>query len=165
MTADLERVRVVAFLQNVWVRDPEHVRRSITRGVERYGESFRRRYIARLLFMGCLTGRRIKAAFGEELCRSIVWEEVSREILGDPRIVPAADDAHIQSVLDTLKPGVVVTFGRVAQDAIARTTPRPARHHIIAPHPAARQASVPGALALAAEHLRTALLSLLEGEV
>ena len=69
----------LAFLQNMWVRDPERVKRDIAR----YGEECRLTYIEYCLFAGCLTGRRLRQAFGEDLLDRIVWEESTREIAGN----------------------------------------------------------------------------------
>lgn len=58
--------KTLAFLQNMWVKNPDRVKAM----VQREGEEFRRRFMEYALFRGCLTGRRIKAAFGE-LCDEI----------------------------------------------------------------------------------------------
>jgi hypothetical protein len=76
-------MKIVAFLQNMWVRNPESARRILKRAPQ-----VRERLIAYSLFAGCLTGRRLKAALGEELCQSIVWEEAS------PVIADNAKDYH-----------------------------------------------------------------------
>lgn len=118
-------------MQNMWVRDPQRVREQIAR----YGEGYRVRLIERLLFAGCLSGQRLKAAFGE-LLRSIQWEEASREIAGDAKTICEPDMTHICETLDAYKPVVVLTFGRVASEAVSACWDGPL---IQCCHPAARQ--------------------------
>jgi len=108
-------MKIVAFLQNMWVRDPARVRE----GIKQHGEEYRRRVMAYSLFAGCLTGRRLKAALGEELCNKIIWEECTREIAGNPLYVPAPQPDHIRQVLQTEKPDVVLAFGKVASNAVS----------------------------------------------
>jgi len=127
-------LRVMAFLQNMWVRDPAKVKASIAL----YGEEHRRRLIAYALFAGCLTGRRLQAAFGAETCRRIIWEEASREVAGNARDFCEPDPDHIRRVLSEHKPAIVLTFGSAAGDAVAPLWRGPLIRCI---HPAARQAN------------------------
>lgn len=143
-------ITVLAFLQNQWFRDPALAKRSIDRLIAVGGESARRRFIARTLFMGCLTGRRIKAAFGDDVNR-IVWEECSREIAAQASGCPMPDPTHIQQALFDVSPDIVLLFGAVARDAVL---PYWKGETILAPHPAARQISVLTELRSAAEILR-----------
>lgn len=141
-------MKILALLQNQWFRDPERVRSLLARR----DEAFRRRFIARALFAGCLTGQRLKAAFGEELCSAIIWEEVSREITGSPSAKVHVDLAHVQAVLEAERPHLVLAFGQFAHAAISKCVKwAPA---ILAPHPAARNGGTPAELARAAEKLR-----------
>ena len=130
---------IVAFLQNQWVRDPERVRKMI----ERAGEKFRRRFISYALFAGCLTGRRLKSAFGD-LTGQIVWEEVSREIGGKASDVFPADTRHIERELAELQPHLVLAFGSIAAGALGRCWTGPL---LTGPHPAAREPGVQSKLA------------------
>jgi hypothetical protein len=88
-----------------------------------------------MLFAGCLTGRRLKAAFGD-LCTEIVWEETTRQVAADAKTILPAQPEHIQEALQLHKPDVVLTFGRIAEAAV-----KPLWKGILvcAPHPAARQ--------------------------
>lgn len=122
----------LAFLQNMWVRDPDRVRALI----EKHGEEYRTRFMHQALFSGCLTGRRIKAAFGDELLRTIHFEEASREIAGDSKTICQPDPDHIRKTLDQHQPRIVLTFGKVASEAVA---PLWSGRSIQIPHPAARQ--------------------------
>ncbi len=122
--------------------------------IARNGEEYRRRIMECALFAGCLTGRRILQAFDDACLGEIRWEESTREICGDPKTVPAPDPEHIRSALQEQRPAVVLTFGTVAGDAVAAIW---TGLLIRAPHPAARQATVPDELLRVAEQLRDAL--------
>lgn len=150
-SAAKEAPKIVAFLQNQWFKDPERIKSIIAKrialelrgdGDNMTAHEVREEYIAYFLFLGCLTGRRLKAVFGDET-RRIVWEEVSREIGGHASSCFPADDAHIREVLDRHKPDIVLAFGKIACDALSRL--RPAAATLIrGPHPAARSGAMAG---------------------
>ncbi len=142
---------ILALMQNMWASDPDRVYRSI----QRYGEPYRRRVIAYALFAGCLSGKRLMKAFGPELCHEIKWDEASREISNKPSFVPTPDPAHIQQVIDHYQPQVILTFGKIALNAVSPLwADRPL---ISAPHPAARGADTVPRLNEAATNLRSFL--------
>src|SRR3954470_24274441 len=122
---------ILAFLQNMWFKDPERARGVFERNPDR-----RNQLIATYLFMGCTTGKRLLAAFGEKLCDEIIWEECSLEIGGRSGSLFPADVAHMRAAIETHKPDVILGFGAVARDALAFIAP--GNRTIIAPHPAAR---------------------------
>lgn len=147
-------MKILAFLQNMWVRDPERVRELIARD----GEVYRRRLLSYALFAGCLTGRRLQETFGN-LCDEIVWENVTKEVTGSPSAKITADRKHVSDRIREEDPEVIIVFGEIARDAIAQV--RFARmadvesvHVIHAPHPAARHALVTSELRRAADELR-----------
>jgi hypothetical protein len=142
-------MKIVAFLQNMWVRDPDRLKRAI----ERDGEELRIRMMEYALFAGCVTGRRLKSAFGE-LVEDIVWEETTREIADNPKTIFPAQPEHIKAVLEKYQPDVVLTFGKIAADAVK---PLWSGRIICAPHPAARQSDVPTRLLAAASELKSML--------
>jgi hypothetical protein len=142
---EVNKSMIVAFLQNLWAHDTERVKALL----ENRDEQYRRQIIKQLLFAGGLTGRRLRSTFGN-LCEVIVWEEASREIAGNSHMICQPEPAHIQTVIDQLKPDVVIAFGRVAGDAVATAWPAVIR----APHPAARQAGVVEKLRQIAAQLR-----------
>lgn len=127
---------ILAFLQNMWVRDPERIKRDIAK----HGEELRLRFIEYALFAGCKTGRNLRKAFTEEVCDQIVWEETTREIAGDPKTIFPADLEHIAKCFQVHQPKVVLTFGAIAGEAVrpvlCKLDPKP--HHIHAHHPASR---------------------------
>lgn len=127
--------KIVAFLQNMWVRDPARVKLHI----EKYGEEYRLRFIEYALFAGCLTGRRLEAAFGEELCNQIIWEEASREIGSYAASNFPPDREHIKKVLDEQKPDLVLCFTSQALTIIGELVKCPM---IVGPHPANRRPDI-----------------------
>lgn len=143
-------MKILAFLQNQWFRDPEGIKEIFAAHPER-----RERYIAAYLFMGCLTGRRLKSAFGEELCDRIVWEEISSEIGGHASSKFPPDPEHIERVIRKHEPDVIICFGKLASDGlstmIARlgTLPIKGFSVLYGPHPAARQNPMPALRAIA----------------
>jgi hypothetical protein len=126
-------MKILAVLQNMWVKDPDSVRRMIERTPK-----VRRRLIRYSLFAGCRTGRVLKDVFGEVRCNEIVWDESTREIAGNPRDTFPPDLAHLAALLEEVKPDVVLAFGRIASAALSSMVP--AEKLIVGPHPTARQA-------------------------
>ena len=142
---------IVAFLQNMWGKNPAKVKAMLERThPESERDELRLRLIKYSLFDGCLTGRRLRAAFGDVLCEAILWEESTREIAGDPKTIFPAQPEHIRAVLEKYQPGTVVTFGKIAANAVAPLWTGPIVH---CPHPAARQSTVMDELKNAAKQL------------
>lgn len=124
--------RVVAFLQNQWFRDPEKARKIFERHPEQ-----REELVARFLFSGCLTGRRIRRAFGP-MVDEIVWEETSKNFGGYSASSFPADLDHMKSVIEKWRPKIVLGFGIIACAALNKLPPSLWDHLIAGPHPAAR---------------------------
>lgn len=138
---------ILVFLQNVWLKNPDKWK-DLLDGDRRTD------MIAHLLFAyGCVTGRRIKSCFGD-LVDHMIIEEASREIADNPRTICAPDTEHISACLAKHRPTVVLTFGKVASDAVR---PLWAGNIIECPHPAARQKDTLDRLRSAAYQLRKLL--------
>ena len=138
---------IVAFLQNQWW--PPKSIKSIEYAYRKHGSTPEGRadLNARYLFFRCLTGRRLKLAFGDDLCNEIIWENASSQIasLSNQAFPPDVD--HITKVILHFKPQIVITLGKQALNGLAEAEKLilPAqrwKHHMIGPHPAARQPSV-----------------------
>lgn len=162
--------RVLGLLQNQWFKDPVRAAALLARYQEHEGGFWpgRHRFIRDMLFFGCLTGRRLEAAFGEDLCGygGLVWEEVSTCMGDHPGACFPPDGEHVAAVLRQVRPVAVVAFGKVARDALAlpevqahivQRPGRPPTATIYAPHPAARGADVPNELRAAAARVREIL--------
>lgn len=136
-------MKVLAFLQNQWFpeRQVDNVRRMFAAYPERRND-----LIARFLFFRCLTGKRLRKAFGEEWCDRIIWENASPEIGSESSSVFKADQQHILASLTQHKPDVVLAFGKQASNGLLsalRLIEGPSRFKVICgPHPAARHATV-----------------------
>lgn len=157
-------VPVLGLLQNQWFKDPSRIPRVIAQ-YERHlpPAQARARFIRDMLFFGCLTGRRIRQAFGEGLLDLMTFEEVSPEIGGSPASVFPPDIRHVTGVLMTFRPRIVVLFGKVAAEALndqslaAVVRTQLAARLIYTVHPTARGADVPARLREAANEVREAL--------
>lgn len=104
---------ILAFLQNQWFENPELTRRMYAEHPER-----RNRYIQAFLFMGCLSGRRLKEALGQDLCGQIIWEEASPQIAGHSAAAFPPDPKHIAQAIENFKPDIILAFGRIASDGL-----------------------------------------------
>lgn len=107
---------ILALLQNQWFKDPERARR-VLRLYEDRGKG-RSQFIRDMLFLGCLTGRRIDQTFGDDLLVRTAFEEVSPEIGGHASSVFPPDEAHVLAVVKLHQPRVIVAFGKVAGQAV-----------------------------------------------
>lgn len=151
--------RILAILQNQWVKNPERVRAAIAASKDPV--AYRRRFNAYALFAGCMTGRRLRKEFGD-LCDTIVWEEASPEIGGHAASSFPADLDHIRASIADVKPRIVIGFGKIASDALNIIGPSldlPDVFMIHCQHPTARGASSLPSLANAASLLRDLLAS------
>lgn len=138
----------LAFLQNMWVRNPERIKNAIARD----GEGFRRYFMRYALFAGCKTGRMIKKAFDHELIEQIEFEETTREISGNPKEIFPADLKHIEESIARHNPHVIIAFGAIAHKAVEPLAK--SRPYIYAHHPASRHPSSFETLVGAANELR-----------
>jgi hypothetical protein len=154
-------MKIVAFLQNLWVKNPERVKQMFAAHPDG------REYMLRcLLFHGGRTGKILTASLGKELISQIVWEESTTEISGDAKAIFPADLAHIRGVLNKHRPEAVVTFGKIAAQAVAlvdagmRMEPADFTFELFhLPHPCARPAADPiGAIAELKQKLSPYLL-------
>ena len=79
-------MKILAFMQNMWVRDPQRIKDSIAKMPVHQRAEHRLRLIEYCLFAGCKSGRVLKKVFGP-LCGEIIWEEASPEIAGDSKTI------------------------------------------------------------------------------
>lgn len=137
-------VRVLCILQNQWFKDPEAVKKIFDRWPHK-----RNYLIASYLFMGCLTGRRLRSAFGEELCDEIIWEEASPQVGGVSSSRFPADPKHIADAIIKHQPSIVIALGSIASSGVMAAMSRIVQDErfqfqlITGPHPAARQDPIP----------------------
>jgi hypothetical protein len=144
---------VLAILQNTWARDPARV----TESLERFAKlGIRHKFVAKLLFSGSLTGRRIQAAFGS-FVDDMIFEEASPIVTGASSGSPPADFDHLRECIDRHKPDVIISFGKTASDAVAKLFAadqiQKAFHFLRTVHPACRDGSTPEQLQKTAQQL------------
>jgi hypothetical protein len=148
---------ILAFLQNLWVKNPEIVYNKLKRNPGSWN-----RWCKKLLFSGGTTGRRIKEVFGD-LADNIIWDEVTKEIADNPKIICKPDNEHIINTIERVKPQIIIVFGNVAQKAVSdlsegnielRKRLRKNRIFLAAPHPARRDKNILNNLRSFAEELR-----------
>lgn len=147
---------VLAIMQNQWFKDPARVAAIFSRHPS---ASFRRRFIKHSLFQGCKSGNVLMSVFGDML-DDWIFEEASPKVGGDSSASFPADLIHIANAISDVKPGIIVTFGKTAESAVATLSSIDFPpwsdlnwRHVAAPHPAAR---FPGVL----QRLRDARLEI-----
>lgn len=141
--------KIVAFLQNMWVKDPVRIQ-----GILDLHPHSREFIIRHLLFRKCRTGKILKATLGTQLCELIVWEETTMKVAGDATTIFPPDYDHIQRVINKHSPDVVIGMGKVAAQAVFKVANEMMRgaqdfqfNFFSVPHPCARPAQDPiGAL-------------------
>jgi len=157
-------MKILAFLQNQWFKNPDRARRALAAAE---ADGYRDAWPRRLLFAGCITGRRLKSALGEDLCRQIIWENASPQIAGKASECFKPDPAHMLAAIRKHRPQIILLFGKVAQqgwfEVIDHPTPPatpadqviiPAANILHAPHPAARGKGVIERLLLLGSEIR-----------
>ena len=132
-------MKIVAFLQNQWWKDPEGVKRVIEESDD--PEKRRRRFIRYGLSI-CATGKRLEKCLlpeiGCETFKEIYWENSSREIGGKSSSKFPADPKHMQAVYDSESPDVILCFGKVAKDGLDKISVHVHCKLLYAVHPASR---------------------------
>ncbi|RYG34655.1 hypothetical protein EON81_14965 [bacterium] len=107
----------LAILQNQWghTATPEKVAR-----LKDWKPEIFAGYVGMCLRGGCQTYQRIIKAFGEEAFRTIVWTNASREAGTTSSCKFDADLQHLDETLRHFKPDVVIVFGKVAEEGLAK---------------------------------------------
>lgn len=150
-------MKVLCILQNQWFKNPEKAQRIIDNLITKCGEEGRRDFLTGTLFMGCLTGRRIRAVFGEFL-EDFTFEEASRQIGGYSASQFPADPKHITAAINEVKPDCVIALGTIAANGVLAAMRHPeirqSFHFLPGPHPAARGADTIPRLEVVASQLR-----------
>lgn len=135
-------MKILAFLQNMWFKDPEVIRAIFAKYPDRRND-----LIARFLFMRCLTGKRLKACLGDALCSAIIWEECSPEIGDHSSSAFIADPEHMHNAIRSHNPDLILVLGEIAKEAFSAPQLENANLDIpifYGPHPAARRGALKG---------------------
>jgi hypothetical protein len=131
---------ILGLLQSQWFKDVSRAKRILER-YEHDEVDGREKFIRDFLFFGCLTGRRLRTTFGEELCKEITWEEASRTIDDRPAASTTYNLEHVRCVLAKHKPGLVITFGKQATE-VMKVIINPNAMILNCVHPAGRGSGV-----------------------
>lgn len=147
---------ILAFLQNMWVKNPESSKKTLKRNPKIWN-----RMVKSYLFTGCVTGSRIKKAFGEDLAFEIIYDECTKELADNPKTICKPDPKHILDTITAIQPDIIIMFGQIAQNAVGKViaethciTKHTELHSFKAPHPAARQPDTLSKLMDIAEKVR-----------
>lgn len=128
---------ILAFLQNQWFNNPDRIKQILSRYTEGSDDYWRQYDIIATyaLFAGCMTGKRLRAGLGEDVCDQIHWSNASPVMTRRASDKPPADLEHMMATLRRVQPKIVLAFGEVAGEAIKAVWLGPT---LFAPHPAAR---------------------------
>lgn len=144
---------ILCFLQNMWV----HNRARVLEMIRRHGPEFRLNFMRRSLFRGCKTGRVLRQVFGPVLLNEITFEETTMDIADNPRTLLPVQPDHIRAALALHQPGVVLTLGMIARDAVK---PFLTVRHVHGLHPASRHSDTIPSLKRTAAELHLALVEI-----
>lgn len=153
-------MKVLAIMQNMWVKNPPAVKKLLANGVDwNY-------MVRRFLFNGCRTGQRILEVFGKENAYDFIYDESTPEIADNPNTIFKPDPKHIVKSLKTHQPDLVISFGGIANKAVDAILIDLAKvnkiwqkvNHVKCPHPAARQVQSQLQLKIQANHVKELLL-------
>ena len=146
-------MKIVAFLQNAWYREPDRVRTIASRMPRARSERFLRSVHTYALHQSH-TGRILRQTFGE-LYERITWAEASPQIGNHSSSRFPADLDHMAAILDSFAPQFVLAFGCVARDAVTELcASRDMIPPFLGPHPACRKKDTTERLRTMAANLR-----------
>ena len=132
-------MKVIAFLQNQWWKDPDRVRQIIE--MSREPEKCRQRMLVYGL-MQCKTGmvlmRKIKRVIGGDIFNEIHWENSSRDFGSKSNCKFPPDIEHMQKVINEQDPDVILCFGAIAKEGLDQCTLLSDTDVLYAVHPASR---------------------------
>jgi hypothetical protein len=107
-------MKILCILQNTWAHDPARVNALLQRpGIKRHC------VVERLLFAGCLTGKRIGQVFSDMFPRHhFIFENASTVVTGDSGGRPPYNVEHVRSAILLHRPDVILAFGTSSKEAI-----------------------------------------------
>lgn len=122
------KLTILAFLQNPWFSD-------VKEDVDRFrtDQEVRRRFLK-----NTVVGYRLHQAFGEEMWKRIWWESVSPTITDHPRRKSAKQQDHVDAIIATIKPDLILTFGEEAKEAVSDSVMAIRKKLMFCHHPGSR---------------------------
>lgn len=123
---------ILVFLQNMYVNEPDRVQEILKQYPDRWND-----LCERFLFES-RTGKVIKTIFGD-LAERFIYDETTKQIAGDSKTIFKADQEHIYTTLKRISPDIVISFGKIASQAVGIEIVKLDYEPIFiqAPHPAA----------------------------
>lgn len=132
-------MKIVAFLQNQWWKNPKRIKEELERAPD--PEKYRRRLLTWGLSQ-CKTGKVLEKllvpVIGAEAFENIYWENSSREFGGRSTCKFPPDPKHMQEVINTQDPAVILCFGGIAKKGLDQCTVLEDTDVLYAVHPASR---------------------------
>jgi uracil-DNA glycosylase len=123
-------MKILVFLQNPWFPPgtaKQHIDRYTT------DQEFHRRLLA-----GTMTGQRLRQAFGETMFRDIWWDNVAPAAAEVSTGVTEIDEEHVERVIKQVKPDLIISFGKLAEDALDGSIAAEPIPYMCCHHPNAR---------------------------
>jgi hypothetical protein len=101
---------ITAFLQNPWF--PPGTRRET---IDKYttDAEFHRRVLAR-----SMSGQRLVMAFGRDFYDRIHWDNVAPTAAEQSAGITDVDHEHVERVISETDPHLIITFGKIAEEAL-----------------------------------------------
>lgn len=135
---------ILGFLQNAYTTDEVNAHRLETMFADVLkAEQMQARRKQGLFEWNNYTGKLIKKYFGAELCNYIWWENASPRWGWESHHTFPPDHNHIKELLTRLQPTIVLTFGKMASNALKQISVEPEYNDrfilLPGPHPAARR--------------------------
>lgn len=121
---------IVAFMQNAWF--PAGTAKSL---VHRYATD---QDFHKFLLKRTMSGGRLLSAFGPDMFNRIWWDNVSQAHTEEADGIAPIDMEHVERVLVTIRPHVVLGFGRLAEKALDSSIFAMDIDYFICHHPNAR---------------------------
>jgi hypothetical protein len=124
------KVTIMAFMQNPWF--PYGTEKGI---IDRYrtNQEFHRRLLSE-----SMSGQRLLMAFGREWFERIWWDNVAPEAADEPRKKTPVDMKHVEAMIQIVKPDLILTFGKMAQEALDTSAGAISKKLMYCHHPNAR---------------------------
>lgn len=124
------KLTILAFLPNPWF--PEGTSRGI---VEQYQTD---QEFHRDLLKCTMAGIQLHQAFGEEMWKRIIWENVSPVVTDHPRKKAAKNQGHVDAIISKHKPDLILAFGEQAHQAVSDSVGAIRTKVMVCHHPGSR---------------------------
>ena len=122
--------KITAFMQNPWFSPgtrPEIIDRYKT------DQEFHRRLLAQTM-----SGGRLLNAFGPEMFNRIHWDNVAPNAAVEAAGETDLDMNHVESVIEKTAPNLIITFGKLAEEAMEKSILAVTIDYMVCHHPNAR---------------------------